>query len=176
MLAVGIGCIGTNLIVDYRYHQLLSATGGRGIWSDAIYDVTTYLQQSCPTRRCLLGDWGMGTQALTLASGQLAIEEMFWPYLNSEADNPEHKHRQEQQLLQLMQPNQPNQPNQPDPIHPPLFVFYTDRYVNFSRPKQLLYATANKAGLEVTVERVFSQRDGTPVIEVISLQAGQRSD
>ena len=31
-------------------------------------------------------------------------------------------------------------------------------------------------GLEVTVERVFSQRDGTPVIEVVSLHAGQRSD
>ena len=88
---------------------------------------------------------------------------MFWPYLSSDAQNPAHQHLQEQQLLQLIQPNPIG------PTHTPLFVFYTDRYVNFSRPKQLLYDTANKAGLEVTVERVFTQRDGTPVIEVVSL-------
>ena len=89
-----------------------------------------------------------------------------------DAQNPAHQHLQEQQLLQLIQPNQPNPLG---PTHTPLFVFYTDRYVNFSRPKQLLYDTANKAGLEVTVERVFTQRDGTPVIEVVSLQTGQDS-
>jgi hypothetical protein len=181
ILAVGIACIGANLVVDYRYHQLLSATGGRGMWSDAIYDVTVYLQQVCPTRRCLLGDWGMGTQVLTLASGQLAIEEMFWPYLNSDARTPEQHQLQEQQLLQLMQPNasnlsnSPNSPNAVGPTHPPLFVFYTDRYVNFSRPKQLVYDTANSTGLEVRVERVFTQRDGTPVIEVVSLHPRQGS-
>ena len=175
ILAVGIACLGANLGVDYRYHQLLSATGGRGIWSDAIYDLTAYLQQVCPTRRCLLGDWGMGTQVLTLASGQLAIEEMFWPYLSSAARTPEQQQLQEQQLLQLMQPNASHSSNPLVPTHPPLFVFYTDRYVNFSRPKQLLYDTANTAGLEVTVERVFTQRDGTAVIEVVSLQTGQGS-
>ena len=171
ILAVGIGCIGANLVVDYRYHQLLAATGGRGIWSDAIYDVTGYLQQVCPTRQCLLGDWGIGTQVLTLAGGELAIEEMFWPYLTGDAGTPDQHQLQEQQLLQRLLP---------DASHPlmsstlsPLFVFYTDQYMNFSRPKQLLYDSASKAGLGVVVERVFTQRDGTPVIEVISLQTRQ---
>lgn len=50
-------------------------------------------------------------------------------------------------------------------------MFYTDRYVNFSWPKQLLYNAARQAGLAIGFEQVFTERDGTPVIEVVSLRA-----
>ena len=58
-----------------------------------IRDLTGYLQQRCPTQRCFIGDWGLGTQVLTLAGGQLAIEEMFWPYINTAARPPEQQRR-----------------------------------------------------------------------------------
>ena len=164
LVGLGLAIVSANLGLDYRYHRLLAETGGRGIWSDAIYDLTGYLQQRCPTQRCFIGDWGLGTQVLTLAGGQLAIEEMFWPYINTPASPPQQQ-RQEHQLLQLLQPL--------GPAAAPLFVFYTDPYVNFSRPKRLVYTTAKKAGLELRVEQVFKHRDGIPVMEVISLHTAQ---
>lgn len=163
LLVLGLGCLGSNLALDMRYHQLLSRTGGRGIWSEAIYELTDYLQQQCAHQRCLLGDWGLGTQVVTLTGGQLTVEEMFWPYLNAEP----HVHQR--------QNNRPSPP--PNPLiqlvrtDRPVFVFYTDRYVNFSRPKQLLYQAARQAGLTIVFEQVFAERDGTPVIEVVSLRA-----
>ena len=42
--ALVIGCIVANLAMDLRYHRLLAATGGRGIWSSAIYDLSVYLR------------------------------------------------------------------------------------------------------------------------------------
>ena len=114
LVTLGLAIVSANLGLDYRYHRLLAETGGRGIWSDAIYDLTGYLQQRCPTQRCFIGDWGLGTQVLTLAGGQLAIEEMFWPYINTPASPPQQQ-RQEHQLLQLLQPL--------GPAAAPLFVF-----------------------------------------------------
>ena len=158
LLALGLGCLGTNLALDLRYHQLLATTGGRGIWSEAIYDVTRYLEQRCPERVCLLGDWGLGTQIVTLSAGRLAVEEMFWPYLTPPADTPSQPSAAPARLVQLLQTDAP------------VLVFYADRYVNFSRPKQLVYQAAEQAGLGLALEQVFTDREGTPVIEVVSVQ------
>ena len=56
-----------------------------------------------------------------------------------------------------------------------LFIFYADPYINFSRPKHLFYAAAQRADLEVVVDRVFTERDGTPVIEVVRLKGKTRT-
>ena len=164
LVGLGLAIVSANLGLDYRYHRLLAETGGRGIWSDAIYDLSGYLQQRCPTQRCFIGDWGLGTQVLTLAGGQLAIEEMFWPYINTPASPPQQQ-RQEHQLLQLLQPV--------GPAAAPLFVFYTESICELLPTKRLVYTSAKKAGLELRVERVFKHRDGIPVMEVISLHTGR---
>ena len=162
VLMLGLSCLATNLALDLRYHRLLSGTGGRGVWSEAIYELTDYLRQQCSHRRCLFGDWGLGTQVVTLTDGQLAVEEAFWPYLTAEPASP-----RRQDNRHTPQPNPLSQPIRTDT---PLFVFYTDRYVNFSRPKQLLSQAARQAGLALAREQVFTERDGTPVIEVVSLR------
>ena len=158
LLVLGLGCLGTNLALDLRYHQLLATTGGRGIWSEAIYDVARYLEQRCLDRACLLGDWGLGTQIVTLSDGQLAVEEMFWPYVNLPAETPSQLSTAPAPLVQLLQTDAP------------VVVFYADRYVNFSRPKQLVYQAAKQAGVDLVLEQVFTDREGTPVIEVVSVQ------
>jgi hypothetical protein len=95
-----------------------------------------------------MGDWGMGTQVVTLTEGKLPVEEFFWPYIDGEdkggLDTLVHTERA-------------------------LFIFYADPYVNFSRPKRLFYAAAQRADLEVRVDRIFTERDGTPVIEVVQI-------
>jgi hypothetical protein len=151
--AVGILLVGTNLSMNFRYHRFLAETGGRGVWSEAIYDLAQYLQVHCGEKqRCFLGDWGMGTQVVTLAQGKLAVEEIFWPYLQDGDERP----------LELL-----------IRINSALFVFYTDPYVNFSRPKRLFYAMAQRTGRQVVVERLFTERDGTPVLAVVRVEENQ---
>ena len=106
LVTLGLAIVSANLGLDYRYHRLLAETGGRGIWSDAIYDLTGYLQQRCPTQRCFIGDWGLGTQVLTLAGGQLAIEEMFWPYINTAASPPQQQRRNSARAMAGIAPEQ----------------------------------------------------------------------
>jgi len=81
LVILGVAFMGTNLGMDLRYHRFLSATGGRGIWSEAIYDLSHYLQERCLERRCLIGDWGMGTQVVSLTGGGVPVEEFFWRYI-----------------------------------------------------------------------------------------------
>lgn len=149
LVALGVACVGANLAVNLRYHRFLAATGGRGIWSEAIYDLSHYLQEHCAAQRCFIGDWGMGTQVVTLAGGSLAVEEVFWPYLQG---------GDEGSFERLVR------------TEPALFIFYADPYVNFSRPKRLFFAAARKAERRVVVDRVFRERDGTPVIEVVKAE------
>lgn len=154
LIALGVACLSANLAIDIRYHRLLAETGGRGVWSDAIYDLTGYLQHRCLTQRCFIGDWGIGTQVLTLSGGMLAVEEFFWPYL--QGGDPV-------ALGSLVR------------TEPALFIFYADPYVNFSRPKRLFWAAAREADRRVAIERIFNERDGTPVIEVVKLEKERRS-
>ncbi|MCS6927620.1 MAG: glycosyltransferase family 39 protein [Candidatus Binatia bacterium] len=147
-------CLVTNLLVVFRYHTFLAATGGRGVWSEAIYALTEYLEAHCHTQRCLLGDWGLGTQVVTLAARPLQVEEVFWPYIHGASEA-------EAETLVC--------------TPPAFFVFYSDRYTNFSRPKQIFFAAARRCGATALTERVFVERDGTPVIEVVSFRPGPAS-
>ena len=158
LFTLGLACLGANLVLNLRYHQLLATTGGRGIWSEAIYEATRYLEQRCQERPCLLGDWGLGTQMVTLTDGRLAVEEMFWPYLGLPAETSVQFSPVPPPLIQLLQTDMP------------VLVFYADQYVNFSRPKHLVYRAAKQAGIELVRERVFTDREGRPVIEVVSIQ------
>lgn len=144
-------CILANLFVVLRYHTFLAATGGRGVWSEAIYALTDYLEARCHTQRCLLGDWGLGTQIVTLAERRLQVEEVFWPYIHGAGEA-------EAETLVC--------------TPPAFFVFYSDRYTNFSRPKQIFFAAARRCGATARTEQVFVERDGTPVIEVVSFRTG----
>jgi 4-amino-4-deoxy-L-arabinose transferase-like glycosyltransferase len=152
---VGGACIAANLLMVVRYHTFLAATGGRGVWSEAIYALTAYLEERCHTQRCLLGDWGLGTQIVTLATRPLQVEEVFWPYIYGASEA-------EAETL-VCSPGA-------------LFVFYSDRYSNFSRPKQLFFAAAQRCRASATTERVFVERDGTPVIEVIAFSGREKEE
>lgn len=148
MIVLVVACIGANLAVALRYHHFLIASGGQGVWSTAIYDLSSYLREQCATQRCFLGDWGMGTQVMTLAQEELLIEEVFWTTLQGH-DRP---------FDDLQR------------IKDALFVFYTDPYVNFSRPKRLFFMSAAQAGLTLEIVRVFPDRQGTPILEVIKVK------
>ena len=148
LATVGIACVAANIAMDVRYHRFLAATGGRGLWSEAVYDLAQYLQDRCREQRCLIGDWGLGTQVVTLAEGPLSLREFFWPYIEN---------GNEEEINALVR------------LSGTLFVFYADPYVNFSRPKRLLYAAAQRAGYTIETDRTFVERDGTPVIEVVKM-------
>jgi hypothetical protein len=148
LVAVGIACVVANIAMDVHYHRFLAMTGGRGLWSEAIYDLAQYLQDRCREQRCLIGDWGLGTQVVTLAEGPLSLSEFFWPYIEN---------GNEEEINALVR------------MPETLFVFYTDPYANFSRPKRLLYTAAQRAGYTIETERTFVERDGTPVIEVVKI-------
>ena len=87
---------------------------------------------------------------VTLARGELSIEEVFWTMLQGDD-------RSFDDLLR---------------IKDALFIFYTDTYVNFSRPKHLFFTSASQAGLILKIARVFPDRQGVPVLEVIKVDGG----
>jgi hypothetical protein len=132
----------------WRYHHFLAYSGGRGVWTEATYDLTRYLQERCSRQRCLMGDWGLGTPVVTLAAGSFPVEEIFWSYLQAGNELALETSLRRENLL---------------------FVFYTDAYTNFSRPKRLIYEAARRIGLTPIVQKQFTERDGTPVIEVVSM-------
>lgn len=155
VLVIGaMACVGANLLMGLRYHRLLAETGGRGIWSEAIYDLVQYVQEHCQGRRCLVGDWGMGTQIVTLGGSPQMVEEFFWPYIEG-GDVGE--------LDALVRTENA------------LFIFYTDPYVNFSRPKHLFRVAAQRVNRGAETKCVFTGREGTPVIEVLELKEKKKS-
>jgi hypothetical protein len=146
LVALGAALIAANLVMDLRYHYFLATVGGRGVWSEAVYDLSRYLRERYRQQPYLVGDWGMGTQIVTLTGGQLAVEEVFWSVLLGEGEEAAERWIHTEKAL---------------------FIFYADPSVNFSRPKHMFFRAAQRAGVRVVVEQTFRDREGNPVIEVV---------
>ena len=76
-----------NCIVISRYHQLLEKTGGSGLFSAAIYDLSDKLKRDYPNSPLQLMDWGLNHSLFFLSSGKLYTNEPFWGLLEGNNDN-----------------------------------------------------------------------------------------
>lgn len=134
----------SHLAVDARYLTRYRQTGGIGIWSDAIYDITTYLKQR-GARRVVNMDWGFSTQLLLLGGGRIPQEDFFFGVGAGDAKEQE---RQIERVVAWL--------NEPDT----LFLFHADRFTVMRGPRRIFDQALKRTNRLAVVDREFRQRDG----------------
>ncbi len=141
-----IGWAGSDLVTDLRYHRALTATGGHGPHSDAIYAVAKHLDEAkFPTLVAL--DWGLDAQIRYLTAGRVQPTEVFG-YASLDAPDPEFAVR----INQLL--------DNPDT----LYLAHLPEYTVFRERVNMLADLASKRGMTLRQRAVYAERDGTPLI------------
>src|SRR5262249_34583251 len=134
----------SNIVVDAQYLQSFRASGGRGIWSDAIYELTDYGKQNNANKLVLM-DWGFETQLKLLSRGSIQREEFTAARGREEefADELYRKVRREGSNI---------------------FVFHAPKYTRFTTPRRVFdRVLETHAELRSELVKVFYLRDGEPV-------------
>ena len=136
----------SNAIVDSEYLQFFEATGGRGIWSDAIYELTNHARRS-GDQNFMLMDWGFGNQLQLLSRGRIKMKEVFW-VLRAES--------REEELADWLYQYITRDGSR-------VFVFHAPQCMTFTEPRRVFDRMVEKYHLTLGPKRVFYQRDGQPV-------------
>ena len=151
-VALLICVIASNLIVDGTYLRSFSKEGGRGFFSDAIYQLAEHALESTD-QRFLLMDWGFSTQLLLLSRGSIKKEELFWELVT--AGN------EEQKLSDLRK--RAIQPNN-------LFLFRSSPYTVFEKPRELFERMLGRYKLRSETVKVFFHRRGDPAFVLVRVR------
>ena len=154
-VVVLICMIASNLIVDAIYLRSFSKEGGRGFFSDAIYQLAEHALENTD-QRFLLMDWGFSTQLLLLSRGSIKKEELFWELRS--AGN------EEQKLSDLRK--RAIQPNN-------LFLFHSSPYTVFEKPRELFERMLGRYKLRSETVKVFFHRRGDPAFLLLRVQAAE---
>jgi len=144
--------IASNLIVDAIYLRSFSTEGGRGFFSDAIYELAEYAREKTD-QRLLLMDWGFSTQLLLLSRGSINKEEVFGELQT--AGN------EEQTLGKLRK--RAIQPNS-------LFLFHASPYTVFEKPRELFERMLERYQLRSEIVKVFFHRRGDPAFILLRVK------
>ncbi len=134
-------------IIDY--HQLLQRTGGRGVWSDAIYEIVAEADQH-PERTSVCMDWGFNANLLSLTKQPVRTIR-----------NYETTRRTPQQLAQLF-----------DSTH--VFLLHAPEYTYVGGAREDFFEAVEQARAKVDTLRVFHQREGQPVAYLLSVSKPQK--
>ncbi len=147
----------SNVVMNVSYLRSFLQEGGRGFYSDAIYELAKYsLAQK--RERFLLMDWGFNNQMLLLSRGQVRKEEVFWQLLQ-----PQSKEQALAALGQLAQDGSS------------LFVFHAPAHTVFNQPIQLFDEMLRLRGWKSRRTKVFFHRRGDPVYFLLKVEAEPRS-
>ncbi len=126
------------------YHLLLQQTGGRGVWSEAIYEIIAEADQH-PERTIVCMDWGFNANILSLTKKPVRTIR-----------NYETTRRTPQQLAQLF-----------DSTH--VFLLHAPEYTYVPGAREDFFAAVEYARAEVDTLRVFHQREGQPVAYLVNV-------
>lgn len=134
------------------YHQLLMQTGGRGVWSDAIYEIVAEADAH-PERTIVCMDWGFNANLLALTKQRVRTVR-----------NYETTRRTPEQLARLF-----------DKQH--AFLLHAPEYTYIAGAREDFFAAVEYAQAAIDTLRVFHQREGQPVAYLVSVsQPEGRSD
>jgi hypothetical protein len=136
----------SNLVVDAKYHKSFVASGGKGVWSDAIYELKDYASQTSGQKLVLM-DWGLENQLQLLSRGTINREEFFWALRDAD--------RKDQMADLLYQKVRQESGD--------VFVFHAPGCTQFSEPRRVFDRMLEKYGRTAETVKVFNQRDGQPV-------------
>jgi hypothetical protein len=142
--------VGINLYVVQNTYQILNKTGGKGMWSSAIYTLADYLKDD--ERVVVVMDWGINLNLLMLTSGKLSTQEPWQEFVYT-SDYSE-------KMEALV--------NQPEAI----FVFHSSEYTgiyslnDFDGPRITFFKTIEAMGAKPILERQIFQPDGHVLFEL----------
>jgi 4-amino-4-deoxy-L-arabinose transferase-like glycosyltransferase len=132
-----------------RYYTTLEQTGGWGPWSDAIYQAADYLtRSSCSV--VLATDWGLSFPLLVSSGGKLNVRDSEYG---------------QDQMFQAEVNNWVGSVG----VHRVCFVSYASQWRNSYGPPNrldLIGDMARRMNATLILEKIFYQRDLTPVIDV----------
>ena len=149
----------SNVVVDLKYLQSFRASGGKGIWSDAIYELADYAKQNSGTKLVLM-DWGFENQLQLLSRGSINREEFFWSLLDQ---------KREEELADTLYQKFTRENND-------IFVFHAPQCTQFSEPRRIFDRMLEKHGLRPRPTEVLYQRDGPPVYLLERVAANPEDD
>jgi hypothetical protein len=133
-----------NVMIAEAYHRLMTATGGTGRWSDAIYELAEALKARYAERPIQIMDWGLGNQLSVLSAGQLRLREPFWAYI----DRPQSDRRLDQLVA--------------DPTN--VFLVHAPGANIFNNPRTALNDAAHRSCRRVGNEEHFFERSSRMVL------------
>ncbi|MDZ7343396.1 MAG: hypothetical protein ONA90_02655 [candidate division KSB1 bacterium] len=127
------------------YHHMLQQTGGRGVWSDAIYDIIAEVDHR-PDRVVVCMDWGFNANILSLTKNRVRTIRNYY----------DHTRRRPDQLAQLF-----------DSTH--VFLLHAPEYSYLPAPREDFFAAVTLANAKVDTLRVFYQREGQAVAYLLQV-------
>lgn len=130
----------------FAYRQMLQQTGGRGVWSDAIYEIVAEVERH-PDRTVVCMDWGFNANILSLTKKPVRTIRNYY-------DNAR---RSPAQLAQLF-----------DSTH--VFLLHAPEYAYLPAAQQDFAAALKLAGAEADTLRIFHQREGQPVAYLLQVR------
>jgi hypothetical protein len=125
----------------------LEATGGRGYWSDGVYDLARYLETE--GKPVTLMQWGFTSNLIVLSRGRLVMHRTYKDLMERGID-----------------------PRVVEPYISPsaLYLFYAPDTTGYRRTLGALTDAAARSSLVPLQVRLFRQHDGTPLYAVYQLR------
>jgi hypothetical protein len=147
ILLCSVCALAVGITTAQQTYRALERTGGRGYWSDAIYELSEYLEQQRKPVASM--NWGFTANLVVLAEGQLTVKRVYKEFMD-------HGYT-------------------PDVVVPyinekTLYLFHTPEFKLFAPAFEALDAAAAAKGLVPVQQRIFYQRDGHPVYIIYTLQ------
>ena len=136
---------GSGLWVIQRGIRLFAQTGGRGFWSDAIYDLGEYLTKQ-GKREVVCLDWGFQRNLLVVTKGKIRFLEPFWPWV-IEGKDPKGD------LQKFF--------SEPGKV----FLLHEKPFTKLVKASQI-QAWAREAGYDLKILKTFYQKTGEAVFSV----------
>lgn len=138
----------SNALVTNEHLARLVRFGPEPLWTDAVFPLTTYLEQS-GAPLVYASDWGMGDTLRLLFDGKIQLGNSIEPFSRTAMDDEERRHIHER--IERTDA---------------LFVGYSGARKVFPQAEQLLFQVAGQAGYRREVLKVVQDSHGRPVFEV----------
>lgn len=136
-----------NFIAVSSINSRLETTGGVDSWSDAIYDLSDYLEQKAKPVAAM--DWGFTNNLIVLTKGTLAIDRVYadvWKKIDLQK-------RLEETLNDTT-----------------LYLFHAEEFSVFPSLHETFLRAASSRGYTVRLDKEFFQKDGRTIYLIYRLE------
>jgi len=128
-------------------HRLLLQTGGTGYWSDAIYELSDYLEKKAMPVAAM--DWGFTNNLIVLSKGALRMDRVYAETWKN-TDLPTTLERRLNDTT--------------------LYLFHTQEFSVFPSLHKIFADAAIARGYRIRLDKEFTQRDGRVVYLIYTLE------